>query len=193
MDTPVLDLNTEQRIASSAWVVVASLYQARLLRFHTPKTKSCRFEERDRIEASMPAGAYDRYPAEPGSIGKPYQARYQQLQAEYRRFARQLSHWLKKVARDEGLEQITVFAPAQLMQGLQHLSSELSPTKVDLLTGNLMNAYDDELRRHPAILPLLKSQQAGQQSSDTPVRKINRPRADSDRFQNVYAANRIGV
>lgn len=193
MDHLVLDRQSEQQIASSKWVVAASLYQARLLRFHTPKTKSCRFEERDRIEAPMSAGAYDRYPADPGSIRKPYQDRYQQLQTEYRRFARQLSHWLKKAARDEGLEQITVFAPAQLMQGLQHLSDVLSPTEVNLRTGNLMNAYDDELRRHPAILGLFNIQQTGrpdkprtalppmrpsangQQSSDTSLRKNMRP------------------
>ncbi len=158
-----IDLDPSRRATSDAWVVVASLYQARLLRFHSPLRKSCQLEELGRIEAPMPAAACERYVDRSGTSGQPYLTRYQQQQKGYQRFTRQLARWIRGVVREHAIEQITVLASAQMVQWFEQLPTELVPDEADLRASNLMNAYDDALRRDPDILALIQPHRSKQQ------------------------------
>jgi hypothetical protein len=190
MNVLEIDKSQSRQKASETWVVVASLFQARLLRFHSPLRKSCQLEERARIEAPLSATACERS-VDGDNTGQSYLARYQQLQEGYQRFARQLARWVLDKSREHAVGHITVFAPARMLQWLKPLAAELDTIEVDLRADSLMNAYDDALRRHPEILALLQPQHPSpqphavthliehrtrdQQLTDKRLRKVDRP------------------
>lgn len=191
MNVLEIDKSRSHQAVSETWVVVASLFEARLVRFHSPLRKSCQVEERARIEAPMSAAAYERPVNGGGNAGQSYLARYQQLQEGYQRFAHRLTRWIRDMVREQAIEQIIVFAPARMMQWLKPLAAELDTIEVDLRSDNLMNAYNDALRRHPDILALLQPKRlrqqppaatrliephtTDQQSTDKRLRKVDRP------------------
>ena len=166
-----------EQTASRAWVMLASTYQARLLRCDAVSIKRCRIEELDRIEAPLPAAGYERVHAIPGTSDQRYKARYKILEEEAQRFARQLRRWMKRIVQDEEIEQLTIFAPARLFEVLQRSPLEVGPAKIDLRAGNLMNTFDDQLRCHPAIMGLLRPKGEGRQVATRSADLLNHQRA----------------
>ena len=151
-----IDRISSEQDTASAWTVLANLYQARLIRCHTPSAKRCKLETMGRIEALLPIDVNRGDGHAFGSSSQDYQTRYQMLQEEYQQFSKKLYDWIQDIAERHGLAQVTVFAPASMIKLLQQRNLEVSPVKLDLRVGRLMNAFDDALRRHPEILGLLR-------------------------------------
>ena len=124
----------------------------------------------------MSTSACERYADGSGTSGQPYLTRYHQLQKGYQRFTRQLARWVQDMVREHAIEQVTVFVPAQMMQWLEQLPAELSPVEAHLQAGNLMNAYDDALRRHSDILALVQPQRSEQQGQTLAADRYVQPR-----------------
>jgi protein required for attachment to host cells len=76
---------------------------------------------------------------------------------EHRRFAREVGEWMRRLAKELGIEHLRVFAAARFLGMLRDELGDVG-AQVDLHEGELTRLSSHELSTHPAIVKALAPQ-----------------------------------